>query len=58
MSERQLSGGSVVTKAIAMIALVVLLVLGVGISGSLTLAGFARAIPAFVVIGAVIVWFL
>jgi hypothetical protein len=55
METSQLAGGSLARKGAALVALAVLLVLGLGISGTIGATDVLRAIPAFIVIGAVIV---
>lgn len=55
METAQLAGGSLARKGAALVALAVLLVLGLGISGTIGATDFLRAVPAFIVIGAVIV---
>jgi|GEM_PF-4513324 hypothetical protein len=55
METSQLAGGSLARKGAGLVALAVLLVLGLGISGTIGATDVLRAIPAFIVIGAVII---
>ena len=58
MDNSQLPKGSIGGKVAALLALVGLLVLGIANGGGFTATGIAQAIPAAVVIGGAIVWFL
>jgi hypothetical protein len=58
MDNSQLPKGSIGGKVVALLALVGLLVLGIANGGGFTATGIAQAIPAAVVIGGAIVWFL
>jgi len=58
MDNSQLPKGSISGKVVALLALVGLLVLGIANGGGFTATGIAQAIPAAVVIGGAIVWFL
>ena len=58
MSDSQLSDGSLPAKVVALLAFAGLLVLGIANGGRFTAVGIAQAIPAAVVVGGAIVWFL
>lgn len=58
MDNSQLPKGSIGGKVVALLVLVGLLVLGIANGGGFTATGIAQAIPAAVVIGGAIVWFL
>ena len=58
MDNSQLPKGSIGGKVVALLVLVGLLVLGIANGGGFTATGIAQAIPAAVVVGGAIVWFL
>ncbi|WP_165857798.1 hypothetical protein [Halonotius pteroides] len=58
MDSSRVSTGSIAGKIAALRALVGLLVLGIANGGGFTPTGIAQAIPATVVVGGAIVWFL